>query len=1199
MFLSKLEIFGFKSFANKTLINFNRGITGIVGPNGCGKTNIVDAIRWVLGEQKTTTLRSDKMENVIFNGTREKKPMGMSEVSLTLVNDQGVLPTEYTEVTITRRIFRSGESEYLLNKNICRLKDITNLFMDTGMGTNAYSVIELKMVETILSSKTEERRRMFEEAAGVNKYKLRRRLSLKKLDDVKSDLTRVNDIVSEVEKTVRSLERQAKRADQYNQIQVVLREKEIDLAEREFSSLNSKLRSLKNDISEFSSKKDQIDLDIRKIENELIEYRNKINAIDSELQDKREELSSNTEQLHNTQKNISVSEERLKSLINNHERLQREIAELQQQYEDAEQYILRSNNELKSHSESLSDKNNEIIENEQTIIDKKESLESKRAELKQINEEKFDLVREISDKENYLASIKKELANHNSNIEKLNQKIQSITTTIAKTVGFIEELNAEKSNAENKLKEAGLLIALREKEKQELERELNSLKQKEIEEKTLLAGLKEKIAFFQTLIANLEGISKGAKVLLENKEWTKKNKNIFADVGNTQEKYRFALEAALKSVLNNLLVEGFDDLQNAIDYLKKNDLGKASFYLLRSGGNSKKSFLDSLTSFNLKRKGKKLVKESAFLGWAKDFVETETNWLPYFEQALSKIGVTSDLKSAIELNSKYPDFNFTTLDGDFVKHDGVIEAGSLPKQDETIFGRRQLLDNLIKEYPKHESNLAKLQAFIAKTEGKISRIDLKNLSDSEKLISNDISNIEKQISQFEFEKNKANEEIESSQKDIQELADKSNSLFTQASGLEKEIDVLLERKNSVDDNISKQENELADSENDFNQFVELQNERKLELERLKGQIENIHNAVKRTQANQLLITNGIEKRNTDLQSNEVETNSLQEIIDQSNLSLVQINTSRTTLLTEEKEINDKLKIVKDEAAHFENQLNALRNERQTVSDQVHSFEIKENEFKLRTENLIEHIKENYSIELVLKQFDDLDTFDFESTTNEVQTLKEKIKNIGPVNLLAYSEYEEEKKRLDFLHKQRDDLVNSEKDLIKTINEINETAQQLFMDTFEKIRQNFTTIFQTLFNPGDEADLYLEEGIDPLEGKIEIMAKPKGKRPTSIELLSGGEKTLTATALLFAIYLVKPSPFCIMDEVDAPLDDANIDRFTKLIKEFSTRTQFIIVTHNKRTMESSETMYGITMQEEGISKLVGVSFEEIPENEEQE
>src|SRR3989339_2149631 len=287
LYLSKLEILGFKSFAQKTVINFNDGITSIVGPNGCGKTNIVDAIRWCLGEQRSGALRSDKMENVIFNGTAHRKPMGMAEVSLTIENTKGILPTEYTDVTITRRIFRSGESEYLLNKNICRLKDITNLFMDTGMGTNAYSVIELKMVETILSSKAEERRRMFEEAAGVNKYKLRRRLSLKKLDDVKTDLTRVNDIVSEVDKTVRSLERQAKRADQYNQIQVVLREKEIDLAEREFSSLNSKLRSLKNEIIELTTQKDQIDIDIRKIENELISYRNQINAIDSELQEKR------------------------------------------------------------------------------------------------------------------------------------------------------------------------------------------------------------------------------------------------------------------------------------------------------------------------------------------------------------------------------------------------------------------------------------------------------------------------------------------------------------------------------------------------------------------------------------------------------------------------------------------------------------------------------------------------------------------------------------------------------------------------------------------------------------------------------------------------------------------------------------------------------------------------------------------------
>ncbi len=1193
MFLSKLEIFGFKSFANKTNINFNRGITGIVGPNGCGKTNIVDAIRWVLGEQRTTTLRSDKMENVIFNGTREKKPMGMSEVSLTLVNDQGVLPTEYTEVTITRRIFRSGESEYLLNKNICRLKDITNLFMDTGIGANAYSVIELKMVETILSSKTEERRKMFEEAAGVNKYKLRRRLSLKKLDDVKTDLTRVNDIVSEVEKTVRSLERQAKRADQYTQIQSVLRDKEIDLAEREYSQLSIRKQNLLRDIAEFSNKKDTIDLDIRKIENELIHYRNEINTIETQLQNKRDDVALNTDQLHVTQKNISVSEERLNSLLNNHERLQKEISELQHQLDETINHIEQSNDDLLSLSQKLDEKNGEISQNEQSLIENRDALEQKRNELKQLNQEKFGLLREISEKENNASNIRKELAAHNANIEKHNQKIQSVTNKIAKTVGFIEELTAEKSSAEKKLKEAGLMIALREKEKEDLEQELNSLKQNEVEEKTLLAGLKEKIEFLQTLISNLEGISKGAKVLIENNDWTSKNKNIFADIGNAQEKYRFALEAALKSVLNNLLVDNASDLQNAIEYLRKNDLGKASFYLLRSNEQTKKSFIESLSNYSQKRKAKKLAKEESFIGWAKDFVETEKSWQPYFEQALFNYAVTADLKSAIELNRKYPAFNFTTLDGDFVQNSGIIEAGSLPKQDETLFGRRQLLENLKKEFPKHETNLAKLKAFIAETEGKISRIDLKNLTDSEKMISNDVANIEKQISQLEFEKSKANEEIEISQKEIRELAEKANLLDNQIIAFEKELDELNEKKKAFDENIFAYEKELDSFEDEFNSFVDAQNQRKLELERLKGQIENTRSSITRSQSNQTLISNGIEKRQYDLQSNETETNTLQEKIVNANAELEAINSIRQTLLSEEKEINDKLKAIKDEAAKFENELNQLRNDRQVVSDKVYSFEIKETEIKLRTENLIEHIKENYSIELTLKQFDDLDSFDFTGTTNEVQSLKEKLKSIGPVNLLAYSEYDEEKKRLDFLHKQRNDLTESEKDLIKTINEINETAQQLFLDTFEKIRQNFTMIFQTLFNPGDEADLMLEEGIDPLEGKIEILAKPKGKRPTSIELLSGGEKTLTATALLFAIYLVKPSPFCILDEVDAPLDDANIDRFTKLIKEFSAKTQFIIVTHNKRTMEAAETMYGVTIQEEGISKLVGVRFEEIP------
>ncbi|MEW6196484.1 MAG: chromosome segregation protein SMC [Bacteroidota bacterium] len=1195
MFLSKLEIFGFKSFANRTNIAFNRGITGIVGPNGCGKTNIVDAIRWVLGEQKTTTLRSDKMENVIFNGTRERKPMGMSEVSLTLVNDLGILPTEYSEVTITRRIFRSGESEYLLNKNICRLKDITNLFMDTGMGTNAYSVIELKMIETILSSKADERRRLFEEAAGVNKYKLRRRLSLKKLEDVKADLTRVNDIVSEVEKTVRSLERQAKRADQFTQIQTVLRDKEIDLSEREFALFHEKKDNLKNEINSLILKKDEIDIEIRKIENELIVYRGQINIIEVDLQNKRNEISSNTDLLHQTQKNISVSEERLNSLINNRTRLEREIQELKSRLQTNNTGIIKNEEELVDLNEKLTLKENEIIDNEQTIISKKELLEEKKTILKQLTEERFTLLKEISDKENLTTALHKELSLHKANIDKLNNKIQTITTRIAKTVGFIEDLNIEKADTEKKLNDTGLQIALREKEKLELETKLNSLKEKDIEEKTLLAGFKEKISFLQTLISNLEGISKGSKVLLENNDWSQKEKNIFAYVGNTQEKYRFALESALKSVLNNLLIDSTEELETAIGYLKKNDLGKASFYLLQNNHSAKKSLIEKLYRLSINRKIKKLRSEESFHGWAYEFVETEKIWEPYFNQVLSRIAIVPDLKSAIGLHSKYPDFSFVTLDGDLIQNSGVIEAGSLPKQDETLFGRKQLLENLKKEIPKHESNLEKLKADINEIENKLSSIDLKNLNDQEKLIANDIANIDKQISQLEFEKKKADEEIEITRKEIHELAEKSNLLDNQIIETNTSLNKLVEEIQLKDSKIEDFESELNNFERNYNQIIDEQNARKVELERLKGQINNTGDFIERSKNEQVRIQQGIEKREQDILTNDNETNTLKETIDITAQELDNINTQRKVLVDEETSIDSKLKSIKDEASKYERQLNELRDQRQEVSDSVHSYEIKENEIDYKISGLIDHIKENYSIELTLKQFEDLNTFNYEETTREVQSLKDKLKNIGPVNLLAYSEYEEEKTRLDFLHKQRDDLINSEKDLIKTINEINDTAQKLFLDTFEMIRQNFIKIFQTLFNPGDEADLILEENVDPLEAKIEITAKPKGKRPTSIELLSGGEKTLTATALLFAIYLVKPSPFCILDEVDAPLDDANIDRFTKLLKEFSIKTQFIIVTHNKRTMESSETMYGVTMQEEGISKLVGVRFEEIPEN----
>ncbi|MCU7492281.1 MAG: chromosome segregation protein SMC [Bacteroidota bacterium] len=1191
MYLSKLEIFGFKSFANRTVVNFNKGVTSIVGPNGCGKTNIVDAIRWSLGEQKSSTLRSDKMENVIFNGTQNKKPMGMAEVSLTLVNDNGVLPTEYSEVTITRRIFRSGESEYLLNRNICRLKDITNLFMDTGMGTNAYSVIELKMVETILSNKADERRNMFEEAAGVNKYKLRRRLALKKLEEVKKDLTRVNDIVAEVEKQVASLERQAKKADKYNKISSVLREQELDLAEREYALWNSKRSTLKEQKEEAFRRKVQIESELRKLEDELVVFRNDINLIENDLKIKRRDISAQTDKIHNVQNGISVAEERKKSLDKNLTRYGQELEELHFQDEDTDDLIFENSNKIVQVKNSIEAKEKGIEENKQQLQDKKQVVEDKKAELRAQREENLNKFKDITEKEHQLKNLRKNLDNTESAIEKLNNKILSITNTLAKTVGYLEELEQEKVEAEKKLAQGEEHFAKKQTEKEELEKELTDLKGKEHEERSTLNSLKDKIDFLQSLINNLEGVSKGAKVLIENEGWTEREKTFLADVGNAEEDYRFALEASLKNVLNNLLVESFQDLQKAVDYLRENNFGKASFYVLGYNSGTKKTLIKKLQDYSTRKNIKKLEKEGAFIGWAENFIQADEKWKPFFKKLLYMTAITKDLESAFELSRKFPEFNFATLNGDFLNNSGLIDAGSAPRLDDTLFGRKQMLENLKNEFPTYEANLLRLRDKIKETEAKVEEIDLKDLSDQNRILINDLANIEKQIAQFEFEKKKASDEIEKARFEINELARTSNQIDNEISSLSLVLEEEAAQKKLAEEQTSQLEEEVKASETAYNSVITQQNQMKLELERLLGEKKNLENSTERAQTSKENIKKSIQKREFDITSTKEEMVSLDGVIEDKQLDLDEFEAEKKKMVAVETEIDNNLRGIKSQAMELEKKLLEFRKERDRVSDEIHSADIKINEITLKIDNLFANIKENYSITLELKEFDDLDTFNFQERSSEVQQHKQQLKGLGPINLLAYSEYEEERERLDFLHKQRNDLVESEKDLIKTIEEINVTAQTLFLDTFATIRENFIRIFRTLFNPGDEADLKLEEDVDPLESKIEIIAKPKGKRPTGIELLSGGEKTLTATALLFSIYLVKPSPFCILDEVDAPLDDANVDRFTRIIKEFSKSTQFIIVTHNKRTMEAAETMYGVTIQEEGISKLVSVRFNE--------
>jgi len=1191
LYLSGIEIFGFKSFANKTNIRFNEGITAIVGPNGCGKTNIVDALRWCLGEQKSNMLRSDKMENVIFNGTSARKPMGMAEVSLTIHNTKGILPTEYTDITITRRIFRSGESEYLLNKNLCRLKDITNLFMDTGIGANAYSVIELKMVETILSNKADERRMMFEEAAGVKKYKHRRRLALRKLDEVKNDLTRVNDIVTEVSKKVNSLERQAKRADRYNKFSSTLRELELDYSERELALFDKEIKTSRVQREEKLIRKGEIESQMIMVSGDLSDLKRNLKELETELNGKRREISTQTEKIYSHQSAVSISEERKNSLGKNIERYSGEISELENQKNQSIEIIKNSEEEISGISDQIEGSIQKIEELSSNLNGYKTRLEEKQSVYKSGSEELIEKLKVVSGKENELDNLEKKLDEKKKIINKLNDKILEITNNVAKTVGYIEDLDNERKSVNEKIKLSEETYSQKQEEKENLEKQLNDLKTKELELKATINNVKDKIIFIQDLVENLEGFSAGSKALIENSGWNKKEAVLLANSGNATSEYRIAVEASLKNNLNNILVESLDDLKNGIEYLKKNEAGKASFYFYSNGMSNHKGIVAGLERWAVKRNKKKLQKAKDVYGFAREFVQTTAKWEPYFDSLLENVVIVENLETALQLSGKFNLFKFVTKDGDYIDSNGIIEAGSIPRVDDSLFGRKQLLDEMKNELPVYQNKLSEIEKQIEKIESQINSIDLKNISERGRMLFNDLANIEKQIAQFEFEKNKFNDEIETTHIQVRELAAESVNIDNERLNVYEELEKLIEDKMSTEKSLSDIENAVNEIDHEYNATVESHNNEKLLLERLQGSKRNLENRRENAENNINSIKGTIERRKEDINKANEEIKNIETDIEKKSIELKELLNIKDSMQIEVGKIEEKHSALRIKVDEQDNKLNELRNERESLSDEMHSIDIKLNELKLKSENLIEHINENYSLKLEHKQFDDLDIFNFSERNAEVHEFKDKIKNLGPINLLAYSEYEEEKQRQDFLLKQREDLFESEKDIVKTIEEINNTAQEKFTNTFELIRGHFIEIFRGLFNPGDEADLKLEDNIDPLEAKIEIIAKPKGKRPTSIDLLSGGEKTLTAIALLFAIYLVKPSPFCILDEIDAPLDDANIDRFTKILEDFSGATQFIVVTHNKRTMEAAQTMYGVTMQDEGVSKLVSVLFNE--------
>jgi chromosome segregation protein len=1177
MYLSAIDIFGFKSFAQKVNLTFDAGITAIVGPNGCGKTNVVDAIRWALGEQRPTTLRSDKMEDVIFNGTKSRKPLSMAEVSLTIQNTRGILPTEFSEVTVSRRVYRSGESEYYLNKTLCRLKDIRDLFMDTGMGSDAYSVIELKMVETILSDKADERRRLFEEAAGVTKYKHRRREAYRRLETVQHDLTRVSDIVREVQKAVNSLERQAHKAERYNEMTRQLQTLEKELLAREFAGMMAKLNPLREQLNAALSERSTIDDEIEREETLLEVLRSEMRELEERASETQSVLADQQSKIHEWEQRKATAQERSRLLTGAIERYEREKVTLREQRESLEQQQEQLLEQLRAVRESCAAAEVVYREKKEALDDFEKQLSEKKAEHKAAQDRVIDLLHRLADLRNRENQARARIENLRGRVEYTAEEDIVARQEIEKNTELITRLTAEDKDLRRRQAEAEVRLHQMEQVKADLQAGIDHLRAQESDLRTAIERKLAKRDFLKGLIESFDGVSEGARYLITSDEWHPTIQTTVGEALTADPRYRIAVETALGESSGYVIVENVQQAYAAIDLLKRNQKGKATFICLDR--------VPALTNH------RPLLTQAGVVGWANDLVRCDSRYRGLFIFLLDATLVVESADVAAMLTASMPGIRCVTTDGEVITDRGVIRGGSVRQDEGGNIGRASQLEEVEEEIRSLEESRSTLHREIDEKSIELARIDLKRLTEDARAIEQQTTQVEVRIAQLEFEKKRSAETITRNETERRRIENEIGDLETELRDLQPTIASTEQHKSETERQVGLVASELDTMEALWNEYSRVANEANLNVLSLKADERSIQQDIEHATSRIQSISTTFDQRTAEIETGREEIARLAHELSETEGALVGAKTELGTLLQHKGTADEELKAKRARVHEIELKLKDERLLHEGKLKATHDLEMSIQELTMKAEALKSRAKEEFEEEFEDHEFPDNDQYDFAAAREELRVKKEKIRNLGPVNFAAFEEYKSEKERLDFVNAQRNDLVESEKTLLATIEEINTTAQRQFLETFGKIRENFISTFKGLFDEGDDCDLRLEEGVDPLEARIEITAKPRGKRPTSIDLLSGGEKTLTAIALLFAIYLVKPSPFCILDEVDAPLDDTNIDRFTRILKRFSDNTQFIVVTHNKRTMESANALYGVTMEQEGVSKLVSVRFNE--------
>jgi chromosome segregation protein len=1170
MQLNSLEIKGFKSFGEKIAIRFDEGITGIVGPNGCGKSNIVDAIRWVLGEQKTRMLRSEKMENIIFNGTSSRKPSQMAEVSLTFTNTKNLLPIEYNQVTITRRYHRSGESEYQLNGVTCRLKDITNLFLDTGIGPDSYAIIELKMVDEILNDKENSRRLLFEEAAGVSKFKIRKKETLRKLEDTDQDLSRVDDLLFEIGKNLKSLEKQARQAEQYFLLKTELKETSIAWAAALVSKETEKLKRLTRQVEEEQNRKASLSAELAKKEAALEQVKTSIVLAEKTLSSRQKTVNDHTTRIRNYESERKIKNERLRYLTERRDTLQEQIETDKKSLERSEFSIQSLEEEAKVLQEGLKDLEERFSELEQSFGSAKDEMsgidaqnratmeslqvlqgqyyeKSKATELKQIqvNSFKNELEKTANNEQqrstslvdfgSRLIDLKKQIAEAEKSLEDQNQKEQALEEQIDRKVSETEALREE--------------IAQLNRTIDQKQNEYNLTK---------------------SLVDNLEGFPEAIKFLKKNADWGK-DAPLLSDVISCSEEYRLAIENFLEPYMNYYLVADEKQALAAVELLGKSARGRANFFLL----NRFEKVKETRPSFNI----------SAFP--AIDVVEFDPLYKNLISYLLQNVYLTAEDDQSLP---EAEDVVYLSKSATLTRRKRIIGGGSVGLFEGKRIGRAKNLDKLQEEVKTLNGKLQRQRKLFDENQIKISSLRSSSIKGSVQQQQEALSRLrqEEAVVQTRQEEFKSQMQDHAGRRD--ELMEQILMLENELQSLQPTVLLLAEELEQVRQQ-SLAQRQLADEKSrQISLLQEAYNQSQMKVLQHKSQLKQIENEA------QFKKTSG-EQTQQRISNSKIEL----ETIDQQVIALLEADAGSEDLLLElykEKEsleqglreAEQEYYAKRGEVGSLEQNIRELQQSRENLNILMLELQREQANAQMSIGTVLERLAAESGVkaeEIMDRPLDPM--MDEPTLRTMVDDLKAKIDRLGMVNPMAKEAYDEMNQRFDFITQQKNDLIAAKTALLNTIDEIDVVAREAFLSSFLQIKESFIHVFRSLFEEGDTCDLLLTDSSNPLESEIQIIAKPKGKRPLSINQLSGGEKTLTATALLFAIYLLKPAPFCIFDEVDAPLDDANIDKFNQIIRKFSKDSQFIIVTHNKRTMASTDVIYGITMIEKGISRVVPVDL----------